>query len=433
MKEAFTKSYKPLLVLAVLVRIAILVIPGNSVRTPWSGGGDMNAYVLLAHNLVSGDGYTYAHQPSAFRTPGYPLFLATTIELFGDHFAIAARSLQVLAGFLAAYFCMKASRIFFGQESAKAALLAALWFPTLVYFSGEILTEALTSFFLALFLWLLAEDTVRPDWKTAAAMGLVVGFGSLVRANLAILGLVALMAAWISRPVAKMRLQLAIIPICAGLVFGPWIVRNWLVFGSPLISTERGAAALVSVVNPEARPMPGWDKQMRQMIGYVVPNQLETNGPERLAIGSEIEMNQQCWRKARELLSKMSWDDLARWTLVKWETYWLSTDQLIQPGRISKLNRALHLGAVVFYWALLALAGCGWWELRKTRAPIAAVLLGYAVLVTLLHTPFVMNSRIRTPLVDPLIAVLAGGGFGMLFNTGTRQMNRIEPLPLDVR
>ena len=39
------------------------------------------------------------------------------------------------------------------------------------------------------------------------------------------------------------------------------------------------------------------------------------------------------------------------------------------------------------------------------------VLLAYAVLVTLAHTPFVMNSRIRAPLLDPLLAVLAGGAF----------------------
>src|SRR5271169_6298649 len=107
MKETFQKLYKPLLVLAVLLRIAILVIPGNSVRTPWSGGGDMDAYVLLARNLVSGYGYTYAHLPSAFRTPGYPLFLAATLELFGAHFVVAARALQMLAGFAVAYFCMR--------------------------------------------------------------------------------------------------------------------------------------------------------------------------------------------------------------------------------------------------------------------------------------------------------------------------------------
>jgi 4-amino-4-deoxy-L-arabinose transferase-like glycosyltransferase len=414
MKKLTEGMYLPLSALAVVIRIAILVIPGNSVRTPWSGGGDMDAYALLASNLVSGNGYTYAHQPTAFRMPGYPLFLAATIKLFGSHFAFAARCLQVGAGLATAYFCMRAARIFFGKESARVALLAALWFPTLVYFSGEILTEGITSFFLALFLWGLAEDTVQRSWKTAAAMGLAVGFGTLVRANMAVLGLVALIEAWVVRPESRARVQLALIPLCAGLVFSPWLLRNWAVFGRPLVSTESGAAALVSIVNPEARLMAGWDERMRQMLGYVVPNQLETNGPERLAIGSELDMNRRCWQAAREIGSEMSWTTLLRWTLVKWETYWLSTDQLFEPGRISKLNRALHVGAVMFYWALLTLACCGWWALKRTRPHIPAILLGYAILITVLHTPFVMNSRIRVPLVDPLIAVLAGGGWGML-------------------
>jgi len=32
-------------------------------------------------------------------------------------------------------------------------------------------------------------------------------------------------------------------------------------------------------------------------------------------------------------------------------------------------------------------------------------------LLTLAHTPFVMNTRIRAPLVDPLVAALAAGGW----------------------
>ncbi len=110
----------------------------------------------------------------------------------------------------------------------------------------------------------------------------------------------------------------------------------------------------------------------------------------------------------------MSWGSRVNWVLVKWVTYWLSTDQLLNPGSVSRMNRALHVAAVIFYWALLALASLGWWILRKTRPNVAAILLGYAVLITVLHTPFVMNSRIRAPLVDPLIAVLAGGSWSAL-------------------
>lgn len=414
MAKILERLYFPLLILAIAIRIAILVIPGNSIRTPWSGGGDMDVYVLLARNLVSGQGYTYAHLPTAFRTPGYPLFLAAMMEVFGGHFVFAARFIQVIAGFATAYFCMSAARSLFDETAGKATMLAALLFPTLLYFSGEILTEGLTSFLLALFLWKFAQDIRGPSLKRAAAMGVAVGFGALVRANMAVLGLVALVAAWGVRRSPRARMQLAIVPLCAGLVVAPWIIRNWIVFGQPLFSTEGGAAALVGAINPEARLMSEWDKPMLEKIGFVVPNQLETNNPERIAIGSEVDMNRQCWQATRELWSEMSWVYLLRWTLVKWETYWLSTDQLLEPGRISRLNRVLHTGAVVFYWILLALAGVGLWKLKKTLPEVAAILLGYAVLMTILHTPFVMNSRIRAPLVDPLIAVLAGGGVALL-------------------
>ena len=153
---------------------------------------------------------------------------------------------------------------------------------------------------------------------------------------------------------------------------------------------------------------------MRGLVGYLLPNDVETNSPSRVAMGPEIELNQRCWQATRELWSEMSWGDLTQGTLVKWKTYWLSMDQLLEPGRISRMNRVLHAGAVVFYWALLALAGTGLWNLKKTQPEVAAILVGYAVLMTVLHTPFVMNSRIRAPLVDPLIAVLAGGGWAAL-------------------
>ncbi|MGA9632748.1 MAG: hypothetical protein WBQ63_15080, partial [Candidatus Acidiferrales bacterium] len=41
-----------LLVLGVIVRILVVALPGNALRTPWGGGGDTPAYVLLAHNLL---------------------------------------------------------------------------------------------------------------------------------------------------------------------------------------------------------------------------------------------------------------------------------------------------------------------------------------------------------------------------------------------
>ena len=409
MRKIFTYLYFPFLFLAFALRVAMVWIARNSVMTPWSGGGDMDAYILLARNLVTGSGYTYAHVPSAWRTPGYPLVIAAAMELFGTHFVIAVRCLQVSLSVLAAYFCMRAARIFFGETAAKISLLAALFLPTLAYFSGEILSESLTAFFMALFLWIFAEDAANPRWTTAAGMGLAIGAGAMFRPNFAAVAALALAGSWLSRHTYRARLQLALVPLCAVLVFVPWILRNYEVFGRFVLSTKSGADALCGALNPESRFNVGWESRMRALVGYMLPNDLETNAPSRLALGSEIELNRKCWEATRHVWTEMGWAALARWALRKWATYWLSLDQLLHPGYVSRMNRLLHLAGVVFYWGLLAAACIGWWNLRVARPQLAVILLGYAVLMTLAHTPFVMDSRIRAPLIDPLIAVLAGG------------------------
>lgn len=406
----FRRLYGPFVVLGILTHLAIMFVPGNKIMTPWSGGGDMDAYVLLARNVVSGDGYSYAHVPSAWRTPGYPLVIAGAMEIFGARFAIAVRTLQGVLAILAAYLCMCAARIWFGETAARIALLAALFSPTLLYLSGEFLSESLSAFFVALCVWLFAKDSVRPHWTTAAGMGLAIGLGSLIRPNVAVLGFVGLVGAWVVRRAGGVRNQAMLVPLCAALVMAPWIVRNHQVFGRWMLSTKSGADALCGVLNPESRTLPGWEDRMRVLVGALLPNDVETNSPKRVALGPEIELDRKSWIATRQVWSEMNWGTRMRVTLGKWETYWLSLDQLLQPGKISRFNRVLHAGMVIFYWILLALACAGWWVMRKTRPRIAAVFLGYAVLATVLHTAFVMDTRIRSPLIDPVIAVLAGGG-----------------------
>jgi len=203
--------------------------------------------------------------------------------------------------------------------------------------------------------------------------------------------------------------QVAAVALCAAIVVGPWVLRNFLVFGKVLFSTEGGSAALFAAVNPEARDTPGSEEKMRAALGFLVPNDLEVNDASRLRLGDEVTLNQRCWELTREIWSQMGWRAVP-WTLGKWATFWLSTDQLLRPGRISMKNRIAHSVGVFLYWGLLALALAGWWRLKGERPEIAMVLLGYGLLATLAHTPFVMNSRIRAPLLDPLLAVLAGGG-----------------------
>lgn len=210
----------------------------------------------------------------------------------------------------------------------------------------------------------------------------------------------------------KDRLQVALVPLFAAVVFGPWIVRNYLAFGRFVLTTRTGTQALADTLNPEARIKPEAEEREKQLIGHLLPNDLETNSPSRLALGSELDRDRKGWEATRRLWKEMGWAALARMTLGKWIAYWLSTDQLGPSGH-SRRGRFLHAAGVVFYWLLLVLACAGWWKLKQTRSQVAALLLGYAVLMTVLHIPFLMNTRIRSPLVDPILAVLAGGAMAL--------------------
>jgi cytochrome c biogenesis protein CcdA len=71
----------------------------------------------------------------------------------------------------------------------------------------------------------------------------------------------------------------------------------------------------------------------------------------------------------------------------------------------------MRFAGVLAYWGALLMAILGWRALRQTHARIAAVLLWYAAGFTLLHLPLVMNTRLRIPLLEPLLVMLAGAGW----------------------
>lgn len=97
-------------------------------------------------------------------------------------------------------------------------------------------------------------------------------------------------------------------------------------------------------------------------------------------------------------------------TIRKLGYFWLSTAQLFSTQGLTRAVRAGRALAVLAYWLLLVLAVAGGWALWRRNQKIAGLLGTYVVLLTLMHVAFVMNTRYRAPLMDPLLVTLAGGG-----------------------
>jgi 4-amino-4-deoxy-L-arabinose transferase-like glycosyltransferase len=407
---ALAYGFVGLLLLGVLIRILVVALPGSALRTPWGGGGDTPAYVLLAQNLLAGKGYAYAGQPTAYRAPAYPFLLAASMKMFGSHAIAAVRWFQFLAGLLTVYLCSVVAGMIFSSAARKPALIVALFFPTLIIMSGEILTEATATLVCAIFLYLLVRFWEKPSWAPLAGLAATVGLGTLVHFNMALFGFVVLGAVVFRKPSLPRVPAVALTVILPGLIVSPWLIHNYIVFhGALVLSTESGAAAAMGILAPQGRARPGDSERLVNALGWLPPAQIETNDASRLRLGDEAVLNRETWSVVPGLWRKEGWH-LVPLTLEKLGYFWLSTDQLLSTDSFRPIVRVARSVGVLFYWLLLALGIAGWFKLRSLRLELARVFLFYAVLVTILHVPFNMNTRLRMPFIDPWLAVLGGGG-----------------------
>lgn len=393
----------------VILRVILTVIAGNQVMTPWRVGGDAVFYIHLASNVAQGMGFSYAHQPTAFRPPLYPLFLAGMMDVFGIHFVFATRLLQCAVGFITVWCCWRIASRIFGAEGGWATLLIALYFPTLAVFPTELMTECFATCLTAAFFWLALENPRLMERKTAVYLGMLVGFAALLRFNMAIF---APIAAWIMLRSAGLRRTIpnfALMTLAGGVIMLPWILRNQVVFqGRVLFSTQGGYNALQGVLTPQGRVQPGDLGTLRE-AGSWLSGDLETNGPQRLKLPAEPQLDRRAWDLTRGIWRQKSWR-LLPVMMDKLGYFWLSTDQLFSTYSFPWKIRAARAAGVILYWGLLGLAITGWVLLHAQRPTTARFLLGYALLISLAHLPFIMTSRHRIPFAEPFLVVLGGAG-----------------------
>lgn len=410
-ENLFAYCFSIMLLAGIILRLFVAVLPGNGMRTPWGGGGDTLAYVLLAQNIASGKGYAYAGWPTAYRPPIYPMLLAGSMRVFGTHALSVMRGLQFCAGFLVVYLCAEMAKSLFGKRAKRPALLIALFCPTLVFMTGEILNETIAALCAAAFFYLVVRYWQEGSWGGFSAAAFMVGVSTLVRFNMALFGIVLLAAIFWSKSNLSKTRALAICMLVPALVVSPWLIRNFLVFNRALLlSTESGPTAVMGVLAPQGRAMPGDSERLKGSLGWLPPNDIETNAASRSRLPSEAVLNRKAWSAAITLWENAGWR-LIPLTLEKFSYFWLSTDQLLSTESLRTAVRVARAGGVAVYWVLLALALAGWFQLRTRSPGIAQLFLFYGVLVTILHAPFNMNTRLRVPMIDPLLPVLASAGW----------------------
>ncbi len=233
-----------LLQMAAAVFLVSLVI-----RLTWAGFAhvtpisDFQGYDGLAMKWLStgvfGEPGSYA-----YRTPGYPAFLAAIYRLVG-HSPRAAGFVQALIGALTSgLLVLLAGHILSPRASALAGLLYAVS-PTAVAYVPVLASETITAFLLvaALLCLAAAEAKEEGDGRTMlAGSGALFGLMILVRpAALFFMPAAVLLSAYSPRRGRWNASHGLVFVVAALLVLSPWVIRNQrLGLGWMTISTVGG-------------------------------------------------------------------------------------------------------------------------------------------------------------------------------------------------
>jgi len=208
----------------------------------------------LAERLVRGDGYvrlSYSeatgygfgggrYLPSAYMPPAYPVLVAACLQLVGPGKAFVV-ALQLIHCFLGACLSLLIYAIGWKTFSATTGMLAAFclaFYPVFLYLPSQF---SAASLYIPLFYCVVLFSISSDAWKSGkmAGLGLLTGLAALARANLVIYVALLPLSWAIGRRNALAR-AVVIYSAAALLALSPWLVRNYLRFGAPVLTTSFG-------------------------------------------------------------------------------------------------------------------------------------------------------------------------------------------------
>ena len=176
-------------------------------------------------------------EPTAVRTPSTPVFLAICRLIFNENIT-AIRTLSVILGSMVSVVMFLTVRNFQADNPALiAGLLWALWPSAIIESSlNTFISEPVACYCVSLFLYLITKKQQRLTVKLLT--GAVMGIGVLNRSEFIIF--LVLMYGYLFLFLADSRKN-AVVPwmVCLA-IMAPWLARNWIVFGSPTMSTLNG-------------------------------------------------------------------------------------------------------------------------------------------------------------------------------------------------
>ena len=393
-----------LLLIAFVLRCAVVVVRRDNLSI------DRDAYLAIAENLAAGNGFcSIVGQPTAFRPPLYPLLLAACLSLGGT---IAIAVVQIGLGTATVGLTWRLARN--ADLPRKIAFVAGLFVavdPLLLELTSQPMTETLFAFLATA---LLCSST-RPAGlriERPVVSGVLMGLAALCRPSIWAFGglcLVFVATRLLRSFLRKEPPTVAVnwrgglmVTIVAAAVVSPWVLRNWNVFGRPILMTTHGGYTLAlgnneffdaDVVSGQERAWSGaglrkWKQDSERRLAEA-----------RIERGDELARDGALSRQAVDWIrANPRRFATACWLRVK--RFWA-----VRPQRQDTGHEYLSFAIGLWYAAVTLASIGGLVRNRACRAPMTVGLL-LTLSLTTLHTVYWSNMRMRAPVV-PVVSVFA--------------------------
>jgi 4-amino-4-deoxy-L-arabinose transferase-like glycosyltransferase len=244
-----------ILAVALLLRLTTVALTWD---TPVSL--DPQDFSRTAASIAQGYGYPPSNRapgggPSAFRPPGYPVFLAGVYLVAGQTPGAGRLAGAFLGTLTVALIGLIALRLWGGRVGMLALGIAAV-VPSVAILGTALISEALfVPVMLGAVLCALEARRSRHRYRWPVATGVLVGVAALTRTNGLIL-LIPLGLAFVpthSRRHARGWVAPAVFVITALLTIAPWTIRNWTVFHTFIPVSDESGYTLAGTYNRVSR------------------------------------------------------------------------------------------------------------------------------------------------------------------------------------
>jgi hypothetical protein len=231
---------------ALAVRVAYVLV----LMRDYAPDSDAHSYLTIARALAAGDGFVQAvpfgyDHPTAGRPPLFPALVGGVFELFGDRVGVAQAVNVLLGAVVVVAAAVVAARVAGLRAGLVAGAVGAVY-PPLLANDVTLLAEPLA------LLLLLAAVVLLADGRTVRAGGVL---GLLVLTRASAQWLVPVLVVWVCWRLGwRHALRVGAVAL---LVVAPWVVRNAVRVGGPVVVTSNGFN-LNAQYSPEAREADGF-------------------------------------------------------------------------------------------------------------------------------------------------------------------------------